>query len=150
MDKQGVYKKNGYLIRTEEGKRAVKEALRFLKRVKPVGSVELVGCLSLSAYDHVNDQGEHGLFGHAGTNGDNPNDRAQRYSLSKMYCGENIAYGSSEALSIVIQLLVDDGVPDRGHRDNLFRAEFKTIGVANGYHKQYNVMSSHTLCLNPK
>lgn len=148
LNAQGVYKKNDVLIKTQEGQKAVKEAIRFLKKIKPVGSLERASCLSLSAQDHVTEQGGQGLFGHTSLNGSNPNDRAQRYSKSHVYCGENIAYGSTEATAIVIQLLVDDGVPNRGHRTNLFRPEFNSIGVASGYHSQYGYMSSHTLCRN--
>ena len=36
-----------------------------------------------------------------------------------------------------MQLFVDDGVPSRGHRENMMRKEFKVAGNFSGPHKQY-------------
>jgi uncharacterized protein YkwD len=38
---------------------------------------------------------------------------------------------------VVIQLLVDDGVPDRGHRDNILVPDWGAAGVACGPHLRY-------------
>ena len=34
--------------------------------------------------------------------------------------GENIAYGTTGGEAVVIALFIDDGVPSRGHRTNIF------------------------------
>jgi uncharacterized protein YkwD len=39
-------------------------------------------------------------------------------------------------------LLVDDGVPDRGHREALLRPDYRVTGVACGYHSAY-----HNICV---
>ena len=36
-----------------------------------------------------------------------------------------------------LQLIVDDRVPSRGHRTNIFKKEFKVVGVNIGSHKRY-------------
>lgn len=36
--------------------------------------------------------------------------------------GENLDFGNWSAVEIVIALLVDDGVPSRGHRANILSA----------------------------
>jgi hypothetical protein len=38
-------------------------------------------------------------------------------------------------------LIVDDGVADRGHRDNLFNKEFKIFGSYTGAHRDYEHMT---------
>jgi uncharacterized protein YkwD len=51
--------------------------------------------------------------------------------------GENIYYGPYTPLEIVIQLLIDDGIEDLGHRKNLLSPKFNSIGVAIKPHKTY-------------
>ncbi len=47
-----------------------------------------------------------------------------------------------------MQLTVDEGVPSRGHRTNLFKSGYKTLGVATGPHaKLFGSMTVLLLCL---
>lgn len=41
---------------------------------------------------------------------------------------------------VVCQLIVDDGVANRGHRANCFSKDFLLVGVASGVHKQFKDM----------
>lgn len=50
---------------------------------------------------------------------------------------ENIASGESNARTIVVRLIVGDGVRDRGSRLNIFGREFRRGGVATGRHPRY-------------
>jgi hypothetical protein len=43
----------------------------------------------------------------------------------------------ADADAVVRQLIVDDGVPGRGHRTLLFSAEFRFAGVGCGGHRRY-------------
>jgi len=43
--------------------------------------------------------------------------------------GENIAYGKTSARDVVIALIVDDGLPARTHRKNIFNRSFKYAGA---------------------
>ena len=44
------------------------------------------------------------------------------------------------SLHIVVSLLVDDGVPSRGHRHSILNGTFKVVGVAVGTHPKYRDM----------
>ncbi len=130
-------------LRTEEGVRAVDEAIRFLRRAQPIGPVTPSRGMSRGARDHVRDSGPPGRTGHVGTDGSHPWDRVNRYGSWLVTMGENIAYGGydpSDARRVVVQLIIDDGVSNRGHRDNIFDAELHVIGVSCGEHKTFGSM----------
>ncbi|MCU0644897.1 MAG: CAP domain-containing protein, partial [bacterium] len=127
-------------IITKEGISAVDEAIRFLKKVNPVAPLNHSAGMSRAAMDHVRDQGKRGALGHKGSDGSQPADRVSRYGKWLETVGENIAYGRDVARDIVICLIVDDGVPHRGHRDNIFNPQFRIVGIACGAHKTFGTM----------
>jgi len=122
-------------ILTNEGKRAVLEAIKDLKkkiRQKkiPLPTLELSKGLTLAAQDHANDQGSNGVFSHSGTDGSNPWSRIARYGKWKTTAAENMGTGYNTGLDIVRQLLIDDGEPDRGHRKNILNPTLSRVGIA--------------------
>jgi len=123
--------------RTLEGITAVDEAIAFLKKVDPLPALSASRPLTLSARDHVKDIGPRGITGHAGSDGSQPIDRIGRYSRPRTTSGEVITFGSVTARSIVIQLIVDDGVAGRDHRKSLFEPAFRLAGIAIGPHRTY-------------
>lgn len=76
--------------------------------------------LRFAARDHVNDMGVVGKTGHTGTDGSTPGARMKRYTELKGLSGENIQYGVADPETVIDSLIIDDGVPDRGHRTNIF------------------------------
>jgi uncharacterized protein YkwD len=124
-------------LRTEEGAAAVREAIASLKARRPVAPLRWSKGLAAAAADHVRDQGPIGGLEHRGTDGSDPARRASRYGRWVQGLAENIAYGENSARAVVIQLLVDDGVPDRGHRDNILDPDWGAAGVACGPHRRY-------------
>jgi len=93
--------------------------------------------LSLAAEDHCKQMGPGGLTGHDGTDGSKPWDRMERYGDWGGTVGENIAYGDSNGKDYMVQLYIDDGVANRGHRVNILKPEFKLTGMAVCSHRDY-------------
>ncbi|MBA3316782.1 MAG: CAP domain-containing protein [Gemmatimonadales bacterium] len=127
-------------LRTEEGAGAVREAIASLKARRPTGPLRWSKGLAAAAADHVRDQGPVGGMEHRGTDKSDPGRRSNRHGRWIRGVAENIAYGENAGREVVIQLLVDDGVPDRGHRDNLLDPGWGAAGVACGPHRQYRQM----------
>jgi uncharacterized protein YkwD len=130
------------VLQTQEGIPAIDEAIRALKKTRPVSTLKFSRGLTLAARDHVRDQGNLGITGHNGRDGSNPFQRMERYGKWQTIAGENIAYGPDSAQAVVRDLIIDDGVPDRGHRTNMFQPRYRLTGVACGYHRRYRVMCS--------
>lgn len=127
-------------IITNEGVKAVDEAINALLSYKPMQPLKISKGMSLAAKDHINDLGPKGGIGHTGSDGKSPFDRMNRYGKWDIYAGENIDYGFNNARYIVIHLIIDDGVPSRGHRKNIFESKFNVVGVSFGSHKIYGYM----------
>ena len=127
-------------LRTAEGKKALEEAIKFLSSAEPSPPLEGVSAgMSAAAADHAADLASGGATSHTGADGSSPFDRISRYGRWSGTAAENLAFGmaedpAAEARSRTIQLIVDDGVPSRGHRDNMFNPSFKWLGVAFGPH----------------
>jgi uncharacterized protein YkwD len=131
-------------ILTKEGLKAVDEAIRGLDKQKPMGALGYSRGLSLAARDLVAPQGASGGFGHRGPDGSMPSDRIERHGNWESVIGENVAYGQSTAREVVAAFIVDDGVPGREHRKNLFNAAFHVMGVDCGPHATYGTTCAIT------
>jgi uncharacterized protein YkwD len=127
-------------LRTEEGAPAVQDAIAALRAARPSAPLRWSAGLARAAGDHVRDQGPIGGTEHRGTDGSDPARRMERYGQWRGGVAENIAYGENAARDVVLQLLVDDGVPNRGHRDALLDPEWGVSGVACGRHRDYGQM----------
>ena len=123
-------------LRTQEGVRPLDEAIVELESLHTnVGRVALSAGLSRAAFDHVTETGRRGLVDHS-----NFQKRIDRYGTWSGAIGEDISYGRSEAREVVFDLIVDDGVADRGHRKSLLDTRWRYVGIACGFHARYGTM----------
>jgi uncharacterized protein YkwD len=127
-------------IATSEGVAALEECIKALSGAKPLRPFSPKKGLTLAARYHAKDQAETGAIGHAGSDGSTIISRVNRYGRWSVSVGENIDYGNDDARRIVSALLIDDGVPSRGHRKNMLDAGFRFVGVAAGSHNVYRHM----------
>jgi uncharacterized protein YkwD len=135
-------------LRTAEGVAAVDEAIRVLRRQPPVRTVSSAPLLARAARDHVEEQGPRGVTGHPSANGDRVRQRLVRRGGGD-YVAEVITYGPPSAIEVVRQLIVDDNVPDRGHRRSVYAAQWAYAGAACGPHKRYKMMCVVTFARTP-
>jgi len=127
-------------IVTQEGTAAVNACISALNRARSAGILLPELGMTKAVYDHVADQSISGRTGHDGSDGSSPFTRMARYGSGGNPAGENISYGTNTGREIVCQLLIDDGVPSRGHRANIMNGAFTQTGVGFGTHTQYKYM----------
>jgi len=128
-------------VRTKEGTRALDEAIRFLRSVSPQAPLVMSPGMSRAVADHCADQASGG-FGHAGRDASNALTRISRYGTCGGAWGENISYGKSTARAVVLALIIDDGLPARKHRQNIFNPNFTFAGAAVGRHARFGTVWS--------
>jgi uncharacterized protein YkwD len=121
---------------TKEGARALDDAVRFLRSAQPLPPLTLSEGMCQSAADHCADQAG-GAMGHDGSDRTNPGARMSRYGTWSVLWGENISYGKTNARDIVLALIIDDGLPARKHRKNIFNPSFNFAGAGYGPHARY-------------
>lgn len=126
-------------VLTREGAAAVDEASAFLEGQPPLPRVADSPLLVRAAAGHAADQSATGAVGHDGSDGSGPGDRMRREGRWSA-TGEAIAYGPDRAEDVVLQLIVDDGVPDRGHRRILFNPAYTLVGAACAPHPQWRTV----------
>jgi len=127
-------------LATDEGAAAVREAVRVLRATAPMAPLARSPGLSAAARDLARDQGASGATGHVGQDGSSTSDRVSRYGRWDGKLSENVSYSAYEGVTardVVIQLLIDDGVADRGHRVNMLDPAIRLVGVACGPHARY-------------
>jgi uncharacterized protein YkwD len=128
-------------VLTKEGLRPVDEAIAALESIRGGrGLVTLSAGLSRAAADHARDEGRLGLTGHAGSDGSDFRGRIERYGKWSGAIGEDISYGAQGAREVVSDLLIDDGVANRGHRNSLLDPRWRYVGIACGAHASYRMV----------
>lgn len=102
--------------------------IRFLEKKQSMPLLHPERTLYESARCHAETSGESGYIGH--------NRRTKACRDLQTFMGECCQYGYQDPLSIVMDLLIDEGVPSLGHRIILFKPHTQ-IGVSIRPHKKY-------------
>ena len=118
-----------------EGDLVFKEAIQFLKSLSPLPPLIWDQNLAQSALEHVSDIGPKGLLLYQSSDGTEPEDRIAKYGNYTEPLGENIDFGPNDAMGVIVSLTLDDGEEQRPHRENLFKDDFKKVGIACGPHE---------------
>ncbi len=124
-----------YIILTHEGVLPAEELYSELQSTEPLPLFYVSEKLSAAASSHAEYQSRTGETGHGGQGGLQA--RIEREGEWKYTIGENITYGRWSGHSAVLGLMVDDGVPGRGHRINILNEDFRVLGVASESHPVY-------------
>lgn len=127
-------------VDTIEGATALEEAISFLRKATPLPPLQLSKGMCLGAKDQSFDQSKTGDVSHQGKDKSFSWERVARYGEWKTPVSENIAYDSGTARDIVINLIIDDGVAARGHRNNIFNSSYIVTGVSCGSHPLFGNM----------
>jgi len=120
--------------------RDVEEAVDFLMRQPPLPPLRLDERLSEAALDHAATQGPRGQLGHTGPRGETLGQRLQRRGMWAGLSAENISYGYDDPGGVVRQLIIDSGVPNRAHRQNIFSHSYQAAGAGCARHSVYGAM----------
>ena len=122
-------------IQMVEGEEVFNEAINYLNNLRPMKPFQWEEALAQSAQEHVDDIGPKGLLLYQSSDGTEPEDRIAKYGDYVESLGENIDFGPNDALGVIVSLTLDDGEEERPHRENLFKSEYKKIGIACGPHQ---------------
>ena len=123
-----------YKRRDQYNRESIEETIEFLNNVKLCqGNLRPNVILSSLSQDWTNKQ-EKGDVGHG--------DFTSRFkNIRYSSIAENLSYGYTDPSDIVSALIIDEGIPDKGHRKNIFTCDFTDIGVSFGNHVRYGFMT---------
>ena len=122
-------------IQMVEGEDIFNEAINYLNNLKPLQPFQWEEALAKSAQEHVDDIGPKGLLLYQSSDGTEPEERISKYGDYIESLGENIDFGPNDSIGVIVSLTLDDGEEERPHRENLFKNDYKKIGIACGPHQ---------------
>ncbi len=127
----------GFTFETQEGVKAVEDAIEFLKKKvypqKPLAHSDKLDRAAQSLLQHYDQTG-----------GTSPSQ--EEFGLQKRLSkelgtvksmAESSSFGFNNPREIIYQLIIDDGVSSRANRKNLYSPNFQEVGLAVGRHKDY-------------
>lgn len=109
----------------------VDELKSELRQLGPLSILTPSQCIYQAAKDHGIDQKPTGDVNHEGRDGSWPWDRVRKACPNMQDGNENLVAGTPSIRTAVILLLIDEGIPTRGHRKTLLKPEWKYVGCYN-------------------
>ena len=128
---------NGRNLITDEGCVPVEELYIFLIHHVPVPALVTDKRLHSSADELALDQSLTGNTGHISSKGRGFAVRIRSYAQWKKGVSETVGYGGKTGFDIVNNMLIDDGVSDRGHRLIMMDPVFHFVGSSVRPHGTY-------------
>jgi uncharacterized protein YkwD len=128
------------VLLTKEGVKPLLELIAYLENYQPTLPLTYSTELEKAANELAVFQSKTGYTGHSVVKGKKTHDRIRKYNKKFVRTAECIAYGyykNDLAQRAIIQLLVDDGVRNRGHRIIMLSEDFSFMGAAVKSHRKY-------------
>lgn len=113
------------------------EALLFLRDQDPLPAFRYSPALSDIALIHARNIGSAGLTSHTGTDGSTLGSRVRNRGMVATLTAEELSFGQTLPTNVVMQLIVDRGVPGKPHRRDLFNPVFTLAGVGCARHSKF-------------
>lgn len=133
-----------YLFHRRSRSADEEECYQVMLRQKSRAALLPDAALARAAQAHAEDMGKSGGVGHVGSDGATLRERVRRAGAEiNTMLAENCSYGFADPLEIVLQLLVDTGVPARGHRETILNPVLKFVGVGTRPHVEHRFNSVH-------
>ncbi|MFW6326875.1 MAG: CAP domain-containing protein [Bacteroidota bacterium] len=123
--------------RTSEGVKAAEELYAELKNAESMPVFYPSEGMSKGSEDHALYMKRTGITSHKGQGG--MSKRVSKYGEWKGALAENLQWGTSNAHEAIISLMIDDGIPGRGHRVNAMNPTYTKVGVAIAPHPEYRI-----------
>lgn len=113
------------------------EARNYLNDLDALPPLEFSPALNDTALLHALDIGANGLTSHTGSNGSTLGGRIRDRGMVVTMPAEELSFGQTKPTDVIIQLIVDAGVPGKPHRRDLFNPVFILGGVGCARHTQH-------------
>lgn len=105
----------------------VNELIRDLRKSPVLSNLQPLSCVYNAAQKHGEDLRKIGSVEHQGSDGSWPWDRVLASCPSLKDGNENLVGGPESVREAVIILLIDEGIPGRGHRVTMMRPDWKYV-----------------------
>lgn len=103
----------------------VAELIGVLESTPPLSTLQPMRCVYDAARKHGDDIRQRGNSNHVGSDGSYPWDRVLRECPQLTDGNENLVAGPATVRDAVIMLLLDEGIPERGHRVTLMQPDWR-------------------------